>query len=407
MDLPHEDQWLPLHSTLRQRRPALLAKRYMQFALLIFVSLIGAQYASAAEAKREPFGVLDDGSSIEAVVLSNKSGTTVRLMTLGATIQSLRVPDRHGNAGDVVLGFSTAQEYLTDTHYFGATVGRFANRIAKGRFSLDGHNYLLATNDHGNHLHGGAHGFDKVVWRVASITSGEPATAALTYVSPDGEEGYPGTLHVTAKFSLYEHNSLQIQYEATTDKPTIVNISGHSYFDLSAGVGNGSAMTHLLQIFASRFMPVNAQLIPTGELRSVTGTAFDFRQPTAVGLRIRNSRDEQIRYGRGYDHNFVLDAPAGVSRLAARLVDPASGRVMELITTAPGLQFYSGNFLDATTSGKEDRLYRQGDALALEPQLFPDAPNQSGFPSARLNPGDVYKSSFEYRFSTVGDTGRR
>lgn len=356
--------------------------------------------AAAADARRETFGALADGTRIEAVNLSNSRGMSVRIMTLGASIQSLNVPDRHGSTGDVVLGFSTAQEYYDDSHYFGATVGRFANRIAKGQFSLDGRVYNLALNDHGNHLHGGTRGFDKVVWNIDSVSGGPVATAVLSHISADGEEGYPGALRVTAAYSLDDRGSLRLVYRATTDKTTIVNISNHSYFDLSAGMGSGSAMLHRLQIHASRYTPVDAHLIPTGELRSVAGTPFDFRRPTEVGLRVRDAREQQILFGRGYDHNFVLDGSVDALHIAARVQDPASGRVMEIFTTAPGLQFYSGNFLNATVAGKGGRLYREGDALAFEPQLFPDAPNQPGFPSARLDPGGVYENVIEYRFSS-------
>ena len=360
-----------------------------------------ATRAAAAEAKREPFGALADGTPIEAVNLSNNSGMTVRVITLGASIQSLRVPDRYGGVGDIVLGFSTAQEYMDDSNYFGATIGRFANRIAKGRFSLDGIDYSLATNDHGNHLHGGKRGFDKVVWTLDSATGGSAATAVFSYVSADGEEGYAGTLHVTATYSLDDRNVLHIEYRATTDKTTIVNITGHSYFNLAGADRHGSAMAHLVQIHASRYTPVDALLIPTGELRSVDGTPFDFRAPTPVGQRIRDGRDPQIRRGRGYDHNFLIDGAAGELRIAARVEDPQSGRVLEILTTAPGLQFYSGNFLAATTAGKRARLYRQGDGLAFEPQVFPDAPNHSSFPSARLDPDHVFRNSIEYRFSVA------
>src|SRR5271163_1665880 len=373
---------------------------FLRYAVTIMAGTVSAAgVAAAAEARRDAFGALGDGTRIEAVNLSNGSGMSVRIMTLGASIQSLIVPDRHGAAGDVVLGFSTAQEYFDDSHYFGATVGRFANRIANGRFSLDGRIYELPANDHGNHLHGGTRGFDKVVWNIDSVSSGPAATAVLSYVSADGEQGYPGTLRVTATYSLDDHSTLRLVYRATTDKTTIVNISNHSYFDLSAGMGSGSALTHMLQIQSSRYTPVDAQLIPTGELRSVAGTPFDFRRPTEVGLHIRDAREQQILFGRGYDHNFVLDGSIDALRIAARVEDPASGRVMELSTTAPGLQFYSGNFLNATVAGKGGRLYRQGDALALEPQLFPDAPNQAAFPSARLGPGEVYRNVIEYRFS--------
>jgi aldose 1-epimerase len=367
-------------------------------ALLCCVALLLTAAAHSADAKREPFGRLADGQPVEAVVLSNKRGISLKIMTLGASIQSLMVPDRNGHGGDIVLGFDTAQEYVKTPSYFGATVGRFANRIAKAKFALDGKNYLLAANDHGNSLHGGAKGFDKVLWTLDSVNAGSPATAVFSYISPDGEEGYPGTLHVTASYSLDDANTLKVEFKATTDKPTIVNISNHSYFNLSAETG-ASALNHLLTIDASKYTPVDPLLIPTGERRSVEGTPFDFRQATAVGLRVRDGRDPQLRIGRGYDHNWALDGSDREMHLAARVADASTGRVMEVFTKAPGLQFYSGNFLDATVIGKSGRIYRQGDALVLEPQLFPDAPNQPSFASARLDPGTTYLNTIEYRFS--------
>jgi aldose 1-epimerase len=367
-------------------------------ALLAGSALLLNTGASAADAKREPFGTLADGRQIEAAVLSNKAGIRVKIMTLGAAIQSLFIPDRTGRAGDIVLGFDSAQEYLQNPSYFGATVGRFANRIAKGHFTLDGKTYTLATNDHGNHLHGGIKGFDKVLWTIDSVKGASPAIAVFSYTSPDGEEGYPGTLRVTASYSLDDAATLRVEFKATTDKSTIVNISNHSYFNLSAETG-ASVLNHLLLVNASKYTPVDVGLIPTGELRAVEGTPFDFRKATAIGTRVRDGHDQQIRYGRGYDHNFALDGTVGDLRLAARVEDPLSGRIMEIFTAAPALQFYSGNFLDATVAGKGGRVYREGDALVLEPQLFPDAPNQKSFPSARLNPGSTYVNTIEYRFS--------
>ena len=369
-------------------------------------TLMLAGMAGAAEAGREPFGSLSDGRAVEAAVLRNKTGISVKIMTLGASIQQLVVPDRNGHGGDIVLGFDTAEEYVDHPSYFGATVGRFANRIAHARFSLDGKIYSLTANDHGNSLHGGARGFDKVLWKLDSAHGGSPATAVFSYISPDGDEGYPGTLHVSARYSLDDKNTLKIEFTATTDKPTIVNISNHSYFNLSAESG-ASALNHLLTIDASRYTPVDASLIPTGERRSVEGTAFDFRKATAVGLRLRDGNDQQLRFGRGYDHNWVLEGTDREMHLAARVADPDTGRVMEVFTKAPGLQFYSGNFLDATVVGKGGRIYRQGDALVLEPQLFPDAPNQPNFASPRLDPGSTYLASIEYRFSTDEPAGRQ
>ena len=376
-----------------------MSLKYAKSAAAIFgAALLLAAVAGASEARREPFGTLSDGRPVETAVLSNKSGVTLKVMTLGASIQSLSVPDRNGHAGDVVLGFDTAQEYLNTPSYFGATVGRFANRIAKSRFTLDGRIYSLTSNDHGNSLHGGAKGFDKVLWTLESVNGGSPASAVFSYTSPDGEEGYPGTLHVTATYSLDDAFTLKVEFKATTDKPTIVNISNHSYFNLSAESG-ASALDHLLTINASKYTPVDALLIPTGEWRSVEGTPFDFRRATPVGLRVRDGHDQQLRFGRGYDHNWVLEGNNRELHLAARVADPSTGRVMEILTKAPGLQFYSGNFLDGTVVGKGGRIYRQGDSLVLEPQLFPDAPNQASFASARLNPGTTYFNYIEYRFS--------
>jgi aldose 1-epimerase len=322
-------------------------------------------------------------------------------MTLGAAVQSLSVPDNRGNSGDIVLGYATAQEFLDKPQFFGATVGRFANRIAKGRFSLDGHAYSLAANDHGNSLHGGLRGFDKVVWRIDSVHGGPIATATFSYLSPAGEEGYPGNLHVLAIYTLNDHNEFGVQYRATTDAPTIVNISNHSYFNLAGESSGRSVMDQLLQINAAKFTPVDQLLIPTGELRSVAGTPFDFREPTAIGTRIRDGHELQILYGRGYDHNFVLNGTPGQLRTAVRFTDPQSGRVMEILTKAPGVQFYSGNFFDGTIVGKGGKVYRQGDAIVLEPQLFPDAPNHPDFPSARLDPGGSYENTIVYRFSVL------
>jgi len=369
----------------------------MQRKHVLLAVLLLSHPALAAEAMRQPFGTLDDGRIVEAVTLSNSAGVRVRIIALGATIQSLVTPDRHGQGGDIVLGFDSAQEYQRNRGYFGATLGRFANRIAKAHFTLDGHEYTLEPNDRGNSLHGGDHGFDQALWNVDSATGGKQAGAVFSYVSADGEGGYPGTLKVTATYSLDERNTLRLEFRATTDKPTVVNLSNHSYFNLSAD--GASALNHLVQIHATRYTPVDEQLIPTGEMRNVAGSPFDFRTATAVGLRIRDARDEQIRLGHGYDHNFVLDGPAGALRPAARLIDPASGRVLTLYTTAPGIQFYSGNFFNGSIAGKGSRLYRQGDGLAFEPQQFPDAPNQPAFPSARLDPGSIYQNRIEYRFS--------
>jgi aldose 1-epimerase len=373
---------------------------------LAAVSLIAAVIgpvngALAATAQRNPFGTLTDGTSVEAVDLSNASGVHVRIITLGAIIQSVVTPDRGGNLGDIVLGYATAQEYLNKPRFFGATAGRFANRIAKGHFTLDGKTYQLAINNNGNHLHGGLHGFDKAIWSIDSVQSGAVATVTFSYLSRDGEEGYPGNLRVTATYSLNSANELRLQYHATTDKPTIVNITNHSYFNLGSESSDRSVLDHLMQIPASSVTPVDSTLIPTGERRAVAGTPFDFRKPTRIGLHIRDGGEQQLQYGRGYDINFVLDGAPGTLHPAARVEDPVSGRVLEVLTTSPGLQFYSANYLDGTIMGKSGRFYRQSDAFCLEPQVFPDAPNQPGFPSARLDPGGSYDHTIVYRFSVA------
>lgn len=370
-------------------------------AVACLATLFVTQSAAAAQAERAQFGRLADGTRIESVELASRSGVRVRIITLGARIQSLYTKDRAGTLGDIVLGFPTPQQYFDDGNYFGATVGRFANRIAKGRFMLGGRTYRLSVNDHGNSLHGGARGFDKRVWKIDSITSGRSASVVMSYLSPDGEEGYPGTMHVTATYTLSEGGELRIDYRATTDKPTIVNLSGHSYFNLASGPAHFSTMRDLLQIPASHYTPVDALLIPTGAISPVAGTPFDFRKPTAIGLRIRDGNDAQIRYCHGYDMNFALDGRAGTLRLAARVEDPGSGRVLEVYTTAPGLQFYSGNFLSGTVIGKRGIAYREGDAVVLEPQDFPDAPNHANFPSATLDPGATYHNVIVYRFSVA------
>ena len=353
---------------------------------------------AAVEARRVDFGTLQDGTRLAAAELSNNAGMSVRIIALGAAIQSLSVPDRHGVREDVVLGFDSARDYEAKRQYFGATVGRYANRIARGKFKLDGREYQLETNDGPNHLHGGVHGLDRVLWKIDEVSSGPPGRVVLSHVSPDGAGGYPGTLVVTAIYTVGERNELSIEYRAKTDKPTIVNITNHSFFNLA---GKGDVLGHRLMVSAETFTPVDATLIPTGERRGVEGTPFDFQRAHSIGERIRDGRDEQLRIGRGYDHNFVLSSQPGSGKLrsAAWLEDPVSGRVLEVSTTAPGLQFYSGNFLDGTVTGKGGRIYRQSDALCLEPQLYPDSPNHPLFPGARLDPGQEYVHAMTYRFS--------
>jgi aldose 1-epimerase len=356
--------------------------------------------ATAAQARRTEFGALADGAEVAAVELSNRQGVRARILALGAAIQSLYAPDRAGRSEDVVLGYGSAREYLAKPQYFGAAIGRYANRIARGRFTLDGREHRLETNDGPNHLHGGPHGFDKAMWRIDSLSGGHEARAVLSRLSADGEGGYPGELHATTTYTLNDRNTLTIEYRARTNRPTIVNITHHSFFNLAGEAGTTDVMGHRLTLFADAYTPVDETLIPTGERRAVAGAPFDFRTARAIGERIRDGRDAQLRIARGYDHNFIVNGAPGALRPAARLEDPVSGRVLELAVTAPGLQFYSGNFLDATSTGKSGRIYRQGDGLCLEPQAFPDSPNRPDFPSARLDPGEEYVNTMQFRFST-------
>lgn len=351
--------------------------------------------AGATEAGVTSFGRLPDGREVRLVTLASPAGAKVAVMTWGAAIQSVLVPDRQGRMADVTLGHASLAGYLAQPEYFGATVGRVANRIARGGFTLDGKAYRVPVNNGPNSLHGGKQGFDKQLWEL--VEAGD-SRAVLRLVSRDGDQGYPGTLTVTATFTLQPDNTLAINYVATTDRPTVVNLSNHAYWNL-AGEGNGTALDHLLTIPADSFLPVDADLIPTGEFRSVAGTPFDFRQPRRVGARVRDAADAQIGFGRGYDHNWVIArdvAPA--PRLLARLVEPASGRTLEVHSDQPGLQFYSGNFLDGSVVGKSGRAYRQGDTIVLEPQKFPDTPNRPAFGSVRLAPGDTYRSTILFRF---------
>lgn len=354
--------------------------------------------AHAAEAIRGTFGALPDGRAVDAVTLTNAHGLAINIIALGASVQSLIAPDQRGVRSNIVLGYADIGGYLRDPQYFGATVGRFANRLAKGRFTLDGKVYQLATNDGPNALHGGKKGFDKVLWSVLQVKSGPSASVTLGYESPDGEEGYPGALSVTAEYTLSEANEMTVEYRAVTNHPTIVNISNHTYFNLGGEGSNAGVLGHLLMIPANEFTPVDATLIPTGEFRSVAGTALDFRQAKPIGRDIRDGSNQQLMFGRGYDHNWVLSRTSvAVPRLVARVEDPISGRILELLSDQPGLQFYSGNFLNSTVVGGGGRLYRQGDAFALEPQLFPDTPNQPAFGSARLEPGQTYRNRITYR----------
>jgi len=348
---------------------------------------------------RSLFGTLPAGEAVEAVTLRNGRGISVEIITYGASIGSVLAPDRDGRFADVALGHATLDEYLKQPQYIGSTVGRVANRIAGGRFTLDGREYRVPVNNGPNSLHGGAVGFDKVNWSVLGTGEGPPASVTLGHVSPDGDQGYPGTLTVTATYALDDAGSLAVEYRAAADSTTLVNLSNHAYWNLAGEGAAEGAMGHLLTIPADHFLPTDATAIPTGEIRPVDGTVFDFRSPQPVAARVRDASEEQIRFGRGYDHNWIIARePAAEARLVARVEHPGSGRVMEVHSNQPGLQFYSGNFLDATSAGKSGRLYRMGDAIVLEPQLFPDTPNRPEFGSARLEPGDIYRNVIAWRF---------
>jgi aldose 1-epimerase len=343
-----------------------------------------------------PFGQTPDGKRVELYTLTNSRGMQVRAISYGAIIQAIRVPDRSGRVADVTLGFDSLQGYLTDSPYFGAIVGRYANRIARGRFTLGGRTYRLATNNGPNHLHGGLKGYDKVVWRGESFQRADTVGVKFEHTSPDGDEGYPGTVRVAVTYTLTPGNELIVEYAASADRPTPLNLSQHSYFNL-AGEGSGDILKHVLTIDADRYTPVDSTLIPTGALASVANTPFDFRRPTAIGARIEKN-DPQLMYGKGYDHNFVLNRTGPGLQHAVRVLDPKTGRTLEISTTEPGLQFYSGNFLDGTITGKARHVYAHRSALVLETQHFPDSPNHPAFPSTILRPGKDYRSRTVFAF---------
>jgi aldose 1-epimerase len=365
-------------------------------AITIALSVPGALAASGGGITHRPFGKVS-GKTVQLYTLRNSNGVEAAITNYGGIVVSLKTPDRNGNFADVVLGFDSLDGYTKEHPYFGAIVGRYGNRIAKGRFTLNGVEYKLAVNNGENALHGGLKGFDKVVWTPKEISSAEGPALELTYVSKDGEEGYPGTLTATVRYTLTSDNELRLDYTATTDKDTVVNLTNHSYFNL-AGQGTGDILNHEIQIFADRFTPVDEGLIPTGELKSVAGTPFDFRQPHKIGERI-NAKDDQIQRGKGYDHNFVLNGRMGELHPAARVTEATSGRIMEVSTTQPGVQFYTGNFLDGSVKGKGGTAYQFRWGFCLETQHFPDSPNQPKFPSTVLKPGETYKSTTIYKFS--------
>lgn len=370
--------------------------------LVISLGVASGLGASGEKAKagitKSDFGKTAEGQVSELYTLTNSKGMKVTITNYGGRVVSVVVPDRQGKMGDVVLGFDNLDGYLGDNPFFGALVGRYGNRIANAQFKLDGKVYKLAQNNGPNSLHGGNKGFDKMVWSAKEYSKNPPAVE-LTYVSADGEEGYPGKLTAKVIYTLTDANELKIDYTATTDKDTVLNLTNHSYFNLS-GEGSGDILKEEMMINADRFTPVNSTLIPTGELRKVEGTPFDFRKPTAIGARI-DGDDEQLKFGKGYDHNFVLNRTGHGLTLAARVTDPESGRVMEVLTTQPGVQFYTGNFLDGTVHGKGGKVYPRRSAFCLETQHFPDSPNQPKFPTSELKPGQAYHHTTIYKFSTT------
>ena len=346
---------------------------------------------------KEAFGQTKDAQAVALYTLTNDRGLTTQITNYGGTIVTLRTPDRAGVLGDIVLGFDSLADYQARSPFFGCITGRYANRIANGKFTLDGVTYALATNNGPNHLHGGLRGFDKVVWQAETAESADAVTLHLHYVSGDGEENYPGTLQASVSYTLTNRNELRIDYRATTDKPTILNLTNHTYFNLA---GQGKILDHLMMIDADRFTPVTAALIPTGELPTVAGTPFDFRTPTPIGARIAQ-HDEQLRFGGGYDHNWVLNHPEKGLRKVITVTEPTSGRRLDVATSQPGVQFYTGNMMPDALPGKGGQVYTKRSGFCLETQHFPDSPNQPHFPTTVLQPGEQYHETTVFAFSTI------
>ncbi len=349
--------------------------------------------------KTSAFGQSSNGNPVDIYTLTNNHGMQVSITNYGATLVSLKVPDRFGKVNDVTLGFDSLEAYQQGSYFFGCIVGRYANRIAGGKFTLLGKTYVLEQNEGDNHLHGGSSGFDKAVWQAETHNNGPDPALTLKHFGRDGDGGYPGNLSVTVAYRLTDANELEIDYEAQTDHPTVINLTHHAYYNL-AGAGSGDITRHRMAIFAAHVTPIDRRLIPTGELRHVADTPLDFRQPIEIGARIA-VEEEQLLLGNGYDHNWVLNKAEGVLDLAARVTEPLSGRIMEVYTTEPGIQFYTGNFLDDRIAGKEGQIYSRRGGFCLETQHFPNSPNQPEFPNTVLNPDDTYRQTTIYRFSTT------
>lgn len=385
-------------------------KKIIQLITVASLGLSAACFSGCSTMKtsngtitKADFGITPDGKPVEIYTLKNDAGAEARIMTYGGIVQSLKMPDKNGTLADVVLGFDTldgytSASYLKGCPYFGALIGRYGNRIGGAKFTLEGQTYTLATNNNGNMLHGGWKGFDKVVWTARPMPTTHGPALILTYFSKDGEEGFPGNLEVTAIYTLTDKNALKLEFTAKTDKPTVVNLTHHSYFNLG-GQGNGDILGHLVYINANLTTPVDAGLITTGAFADVTGTPFDFRTPTPIGLDIGETNDEQIARGNGYDHNFVLNKKSNELSLAARVHEPVTGRTLEVWTTEPATQFYTGNFLDGSITGKGGWTYQFRNAFCFEPQHYPDSPNHPDFPTTELKPGETYKNTIIYKFS--------
>jgi aldose 1-epimerase len=377
-----------------------MTRRLATMILGLSVIAAGTAFGEGRGITKQVWGKTAQGEPVDLYTLTNSQGASVKIASLGGAVVAINVPDRARTFGDVVLGFDTLDGYLARHPFFGVLVGRYGNRIGKGTFTLDGKTYTLAKNNGENALHGGVKGFDKYVWKTREVPSPKGLALELTHVSPDGDEGYPGTLSVTVRYTWTDDNTLRIDYTATTDKPTVVNLTNHSYFNLG-GSATPTIGTHVLTLLADRFTPVDKGLIPTGELRSVAGTPFDFQKPRAIGAGI-DADDEQIKFGGGYDQNFVFKQPPnGSVRFVGRATEPQSGRVLELSTTEPGVQFYTGNFLDGSIKGKGGVSYVKRSGFCLETQHYPDSPNKPNFPSVVLRPGETYKTTTVYAFSVA------